>query len=184
MRGAGRTHHASVSVLLLVAVATALGLLVILLAGRGQRVSPAAPGAAPLPGSGELDWVRAAGRAGYRRLLEGLFGEMGFTAEPGGAGGDDVEFIAVDPAPIRGGRVLVQGVLASPGVAVDGDAVRALLDTARAESVGRAVLVTPGRFSEDAREAARGNPVDLIDGEALAALLKKHLPQAYATRTP
>jgi Restriction endonuclease len=45
------------------------------------------------------------------------------------------------------------------------------------------VLVSLGRFSDDAREAARDAPVDLIDGDDLAALVKKHLPQAWATRT-
>jgi restriction endonuclease len=181
--GPARTHHARVSVLVLVAAATALGFLVIMLAGRGQRISPAAPGAARLPGAGELDWVRPFGGEGLQRLLVALFGELGFEAEPAEAGPEAVEFVAVSPAPIRGGRVLVHGELASGGAAVDGDAVRALLDTARAEAVGRAVLVTLGRFSEDAREAARGNPVDLLDVDDLAALLKRHLPQVHATRT-
>jgi len=172
-----------VSVLVLVAAATLVGFLLILLAGRGQPISPASPGGAPQAEAGELAWVRTFGGEGYRRLLVALFGEMGFDAEPGRSGTETVEFQAVNPAPIRGGRILVHGVLASSGAAVAGDAVRLLLDTARAESVGRAVLVTLGRFSEDAQEAARDNPVDLIDGDALAALMKKHLPQAYATRT-
>ena len=54
---------------------------------------------------------------------------------------------------------------------------------ARAESVSKAVLVTLGRYSDEARDTAKDNPVDLVDGAALATLMKKHLPQAYATRT-
>ena len=65
---------------------------------------------------------------------------------------------------------------------VDAEDVRTLIDTARAESVGKAVMVTLGRFSDEARDAARDNPIDLLDGDELAALVKKHLPQAYATR--
>jgi len=172
-----------VSVLVLVAVATAVGFLVIMLAGRGQRLSPAAPGAAAPSGAGELDWVRTFGGEGLQRLLVGLFGELGFEAEPAAVGAESVEFVAVNPAPIRGGRLLVHGVLASGGAPVGGEEVRALLDTARAEAVGRAVLVTLGRFSEDAREAAQGNPIDLLDVDDLAALLRKHLPQVHATRT-
>jgi len=170
-----------VSLLVLVAVALALGFLVILLAGRGQRTSPAAPGAVPQEGPGELAWIRSSGGEGFQRLLVALFAEMGFEAEPGTPGEEAVEFLAVNPAPIRGGRVLVHGALAA--ALVDGDAVRTLLDTARAESAGRAVLVSLGRFSDDARDAARDAPVDLIDGDDLAALVKKHLPQAWATRT-
>jgi len=178
---AARPHHLPVSLLVLVAVALALGFLLILLAGRGQRTSPAASGAAPQEGFGDLAWIRSAGGAGFQRLLVALFGEMGFESEPGAPGEETVEFLATNPAPIRGGRVLVHGALAA--ALVDGDAVRTLLDTARAESAGRAVLVSLGRFSDDAREAARDAPVDLIDGDDLAALVKKHLPQAWATRT-
>ena len=178
-----RTQHQPVSVLVLVAAATAIGFLVILLAGRGQRVSPAAPGEAAQAASAELAWVRPLGSQGFQRLLVALFGEMGFEAEPCEPDLQTVEFFAVNPAPIRGGRILVQGLLSGAGDAVDGDAVRMLLDTARAESVGKSVLVTLGRFSKDARDVARENPVDLLDGDELAALVKKHLPQAYATRT-
>lgn len=182
LRGA-RTHHQVLSVFVLAAVATALGFLVILLAGRGQRVSPAARGGTDQATSAELAWVRPLGSQGFLRLLVALFGEMGFDAEPSEPDAETVEFFAVNPAPIRGGRILVQGRLAGASDAIDGDAVRTLLDTARAESAGKAVLITLGRFSLDAREAARENPVDLVDGDDLAALLKKHLPQAYATRT-
>ncbi|HEY5675316.1 MAG TPA: restriction endonuclease, partial [Myxococcales bacterium] len=80
-------------------------------------------------------------------------------------------------------RIYVRGVLPAAAVPVDADEVLTLIDTARAESVGKAVLVTLGRFSEEARDTAKGNPVDLVDGDALAALVKKHLPQAYATKT-
>ena len=53
---------------------------------------------------------------------------------------------------------------------------------ARAEFVGKGILVTLGRFSTDARDTAKGAPVDLLDGDDLAKLMRKHLPQSYATR--
>jgi len=172
-----------VSLLVLVAAATVLGFAVILLAGRGERLSPAAGDRAAEPDGSDVAWVRALGVQGLHRALRRLFGEMGFETDDGELGEDSVAFHAVDPTPIRGGRVYVQGVLAAPGVAVGGDEVRALLDAARGESAGKAVLVTLGRFGPDAREAARDAPVELVDGEALAALLRKHVPQAWATRT-
>jgi restriction endonuclease Mrr len=76
----------------------------------------------------------------------------------------------------------VRALLGTPGVPVDADEVRNLIETARAELVGKGILVTLGRISDDARDTARGNPVDLLDGDELAKLVKKHLPQAYATR--
>jgi restriction endonuclease Mrr len=173
-----------VSLLVLVAVAAAVGLALILLVGRGQRVSPASPplGATP-EGPPDLSWVRALGADGLDRLLRRLFEEMGL--EPGASehDGGSVWFAATDPRPIRGGRVYVQGIASPPGGRVDGDEVRALADAARAEAAGKAVLVTLGAFSDDAREAAKDVPVELVDGDALAALVKKHLPQVHATRT-
>jgi len=173
-----------VSILVVVLVAGLAGFALILLVGRGQRTSPAAGGGAPPAGDAGLGWVAAGGPESLERLLRLLFGEMGFEverADRGATGG--VDLVAVDRRPIRGGRLYVHGAWGEPGVPVDGEAVRALVDAARGEAASKAVLVTLGRFSGEAREAARDNPVDLVDGDELAALVKKHLPQAWATRT-
>ncbi len=167
--------------LLLAAAATALGFLLILLVGKGQPVSPAASGAAAASEPADLGWVRAGGAAALQRLLASLFAEMGFAPEALQSGAGAVELLASDPTPIRGGTLYVRGLVAADGGPVDADEVRTLLDAARAEAVGKAVLVTLGRFSPEAREAARGQPVDLLDGEELAALVTRHLPQAWAT---
>jgi Restriction endonuclease len=116
-------------------------------------------------------------------MLLSLFAELGFDAERSVRAEDGVDFFAVDPTPIRGGRIYVRGMLASDGLPIQGDDVRALIDTARYDPVAKAVLVTIGEFSDEAREAARDNPVDLVDGDVLAGLVRKHLPQAFATRT-
>lgn len=172
------------NVIWVVAAAAALGILVALLAGRGQRTSPASAAGTPPDETEGLGWVRAHGVAGFERLLLRLFEEMGFQPGPSERTELTVDFFAVDPTPIRGGRVYVHGVFAPAGVPVDGDEVRALADATRAELSGKAVLVTLGRFSPDAHEAARDQPMDLVDGEALAELVRRHLPQAHATRTP
>ena len=169
-------------ILLVAGGATVVGFLLILLIGKGQPVSPAAidkpGGAAPT----ELEWVRGFGIEGFQRLLLTLFTEMGFNAERSERGQSTVDLYANDPTPIKGGRLYVRGVLAQAGVPLGDDEVRNLIEAARAESVGKGVLVTLGDFTGEARDAARGNPVDLVDGRALAVLMKKHLPQAYATR--
>jgi len=171
-----------VGLLLLAGVATVLGFLLILLVGRGQPVSPAATAGTAVAAPAGLGWLRDGGTEALERALRALFAEMGFAPEPGEQGGGAVEFLASDPTPIRGGRIYVRGLLAADGGPVDADEVRTLLDAARAEAVGKAVLVTLGRFSAEAREAASGQPVDLLDGDELAALVKRHLPQAWATR--
>src|ERR1700738_45357 len=198
-------------ILLVAAFATGVGFLLILLIGRTQPVSPASPQFASLESATDLAWVRGFGVEGFQRLLITLFSEMGFSAERSERGAGSVDLYAVDPTPIRGGRVYVDGLLGppgaaaaavdlagvhpprtrggrvsvhgllgTPGVPVDADEVRNLIETTRAELVGKGVLVTLGRISDDARDTARGHPVDLLDGDELAKLMKKQLPQAEA----
>ena len=76
----------------------------------------------------------------------------------------------------------MHGLFVLPGAPADADEVRNTIETARAEFVGKGVLVTLGSFTSDARDAARGNPVDLVDGDELARLVRKHMPQAFAQR--
>jgi hypothetical protein len=169
-------------ILIVAAIATAIGFLLILLIGRNQPVSPASPENLAREGHGDMAWVRGYGIEGFQRLLLTLFTEMGFNPERSERGHSSVDLFANDPTPIRGGRLYVHGVLGAPGVPTDADEVRNMIESARAEFVGKAVLVVLGTFSTDARDAARGNPIDLIDGDDLGKLVRKHLPQAFAQR--
>ena len=171
------------SIVLVVVAATIVGFLLILLAGSGKLLSPASSGGSQRDGTPDLAWVRGYGVEGFERMLLSLFSEMGFDAERSDRGQGTVDFYAVDPTPIRGGRIYVRGVFDTELTPLDAEEVITLIDTARAESVSKAVLVTLGHFSDEARDTAKDNPVDLVDGAALATLVKKHLPQAYATRT-
>jgi hypothetical protein len=166
--------------LIVAAVATGVGFLLILLIGKGQPISPASPSNLAREGHGEMAWVRGYGIEGLQRLLLTLFTEMGFQAERSERGAASVDLFANDPTPIRGGRLYVHGLLGAEPV--DADEVRNTIDSARAEFVGKGVLVTLGTFTSDARDAAQGNPVDLVDGDELARLVRKHLPQAFAQR--
>jgi hypothetical protein len=162
--------------------ATGVGFLLILLIGRGQPISPASPANLVKEGQGELSWVRGFGIEGFQRLLLTLFSEMGFHPERSERGSRSVELFVNDPTPIRGGRLYVHGLFGRPGEAADAEEVRNTIESARAELVSKGVLVTLDTFSTEAREAAQGNPIDLLDGESLSKLVKKHLPQAYAQK--
>jgi hypothetical protein len=169
--------------ILVVAVfATLVGFLLILLIGRNQPISPASPENLAREGHGEMAWVRGYGVEGFQRLLLTLFTEMGFHAERSERGSSSVDLYANDPTPIRGGRLYVHGVLGAIGSQTDADEVRNVIESARAEFVGKAVLVVLGTFTTDARDAAKGNPIDLVDGDELTKLVRKHLPQAFAQR--
>jgi hypothetical protein len=169
-------------ILLVALIAIAIGFALILFIGRNQPVSPASSENLAREGLGDMAWVRGYGIEGLQRLLLTLFTEMGFRVERTERGADSVDLFVNDPAPIRGGRIYAHGVLAAPGVPTDAEEVRNAIETARAESVGKGVLVTLGNFTTEAREAAKGNPVDLIDGDELGKLVRKHLPQAFAQR--
>ena len=169
-------------ILIVAVLATMVGFVLILLIGKGQPVSPAAPENLLRETATDLSWVRQFGIEGFQRLLLTLFTEMGFNPERSERGTTTVDLYASDPTPIRGGRLYVHGLFGAPGVPVEADEVRNLIETARAEFIGKGVLVTLGRFTSDARDTAKGNPIDLLDGDELGKLMKKHLPQAFATR--
>jgi hypothetical protein len=180
--GLAKREEAGMGILLVAALATGVGFFLILLIGRGQPVSPASPTNLVREGQGELAWVRGYGIEGFQRLLLTLFAEMGFHPERSERGARSVELYVNDPTPIRGGRLYVHGLFGPPGEPADAEEVRNTIESARAELVGKGVLVTLGTFSTEAREAARGNPVDLLDGDELGKLVKKHLPQAFAQK--
>ena len=169
-------------ILIVAVLATLVGFVLILAIGKGQPISPAAPENLLRDSATDLSWVRQFGIEGFQRLLLTLFTEMGFHPERSERGASTVDLYASDPTPIRGGRLYVHGLFGAPGVPADAEEVRNMIESARAELVGKAVLVTLGNFSTEAREAARGNPIDLIDGDDLARLARKHLPQAFAQR--
>jgi hypothetical protein len=47
---------------------------------------------------------------------------------------------------------------------------------------GKALVATGGGFSPEARAAAEGAPLELLDGASLLSLVKKHLPPVAVAR--
>lgn len=127
-------------------------------------------------GAPEHAWIASMGAADFGKLLSLLFVELAFEVEKVDVRDGAVDLFAVNPTPITGGRIYVRGLCHPPLGMVDEDEVRIALDTARAEMAGKAVVATAGTFTPKARAAASGAPVDLLDGAALLALVKKHLP--------
>src|SRR5205085_6999173 len=109
-------------ILIVAAVATGVGFLLILLIGKGQPISPASPENLASEGHGEMAWVRGYGIEGFQRLLLTLFTEMGFHPERSERGSASVDLFANDPTPIRGGRLYVHGLFGD-GPATDADEV-------------------------------------------------------------
>lgn len=105
-----------------------------------------------------------------------LFNELGFTTTSTAPQPGRYDLRMEDPTPVTGQRIYVRCVLRPEAGAVQSAEVQAALDTARHEQLAKAVVVSPATFSDEAQLVARGASVELIDGNALAALLRQHLP--------
>lgn len=109
-------------------------------------------------------------------VAQRLFSEMGFAVRAQSQHEGRVDLIVEDPTPVTGQRAYVRCVLTPPAGAVESAEVQAALDTARGESLAKAVVVTPGTFSDEARLLSKASALELIDGVKLSELLRAHLP--------
>ncbi|MFB6811208.1 restriction endonuclease [Streptomyces sp. NPDC056387] len=133
----------------------------------------------------------------FENLVAELFRAMGMeavTTQRSGDGGVDVE--ALDPAPIRGGRIVVQ--VKRYRNTVPPTAVRDLYGTVQDKGANKGVLVTTASFGPGSYTFANGKPLELVPGADLVNLLHQYglrgrlgggaaapaAPAAPARRTP
>ena len=127
-------------------------------------------------------WISRLDAPDLGKLLGMLFAELKFDVEDSRVSEGVVDLFANNPTPITGGRIYIRGVAHPPLGVVGEDEVRNALETARAEMAGKALVATGGVFSPEAKAAAEGAPLELIDGAALMALIKRHLPPIAVAR--
>jgi restriction system protein len=106
----------------------------------------------------------------FEQLLGDLFGNLGLdvgpsTRMPGGA-----RWLATDPRPIFGGKIVVY---AMRGGLAGAAAAHSLAGAVTAAGATKGILVAPGGFESEAHEAVAGRPLELIDGPALLTLLSE-----------
>ncbi|WP_225826938.1 restriction endonuclease [Streptomyces naphthomycinicus] len=109
----------------------------------------------------------------FESLVADLFRAMGMqavTTQRSNDGGVDVE--ALDPAPIRGGKIVVQ--VKRYRNTVPPTAVRDLYGTVQDVGANKGVLVTTSGFGPGSHTFARGKPLELIPGSELVDLLHRH----------
>ncbi|MGW6690637.1 restriction endonuclease [Streptomyces sp. NPDC054961] len=109
----------------------------------------------------------------FENLVAELFRAMGMeavTTQRSGDGGVDVE--ALDPAPIRGGRIVVQ--VKRYRNTVPPTAVRDLYGTVQDRGANKGVLVTTATFGPGSYTFANGKPLELVPGAELVDLLHLH----------
>ncbi|MGI5445941.1 restriction endonuclease [Streptomyces sp. CA-243310] len=109
----------------------------------------------------------------FENLVAELFRAMGMeavTTQRSGDGGVDVE--ALDPAPIRGGRIVVQ--VKRYRNTVPPTAVRDLYGTVQDAGANKGVLVTTSSFGPGSYTFANGKPLELVPGVDLVDLLHRY----------
>ncbi|WP_199833313.1 MULTISPECIES: restriction endonuclease [Streptomyces] len=109
----------------------------------------------------------------FENLVADLFRAMGMqavTTQRSNDGGVDVD--ALDPTPVRGGKIVVQ--VKRYRATVPPTAVRDLDGTVQGAGANKGVLVTTSRFGPGSHTFANGKPLELIPGPELVDLLHRH----------
>ena len=83
-----------------------------------------------------------------------------------------IDIVAINPAPVVGGKLVVQCERQAGLVGVS--VVRDLYGAVTHERATKGLLVSTSDFSADARRFAEGKPLELINGPQLAQLLEEH----------
>lgn len=109
----------------------------------------------------------------FEELVAELFRAMGMhavTTVRSGDGGVDVD--ALDPDPIRGGKIVVQ--VKRYRNTVTPSAVRDLYGTVQSIGANKGVLITTSGFGPTSHAFANGKPLTLVSGTDLVDLLHQH----------
>ncbi|MFJ4829107.1 restriction endonuclease [Streptomyces sp. NPDC088747] len=109
----------------------------------------------------------------FENVVAELFRAMGMqavTTQRSNDGGVDVD--ALDPTPIRGGKIVVQ--VKRYRNTVPPTAVRDLYGTVQDAGANKGVLVTTSGFGPGSYTFANGKPLELVSGAELVDLLHRH----------
>lgn len=138
----------------------------------GRLAKPPAPASQGQRGGWVVDLKRM-DPIDFEDLVAALFQRMGFdvmTTERTGDGGVDVR--AIDPDPIRGGKLVIQ--VKRYRHTIPPAPVRDLYGTMLHEGAIKGILVTTAEFGPGAQQFAAGKPLTLIGGNQLTTLLSEH----------
>ncbi|MGW2123647.1 restriction endonuclease [Streptomyces sp. NPDC001758] len=151
------------------------------LSARPDQLTPVRPSRRPhdvgthvaAHGSDEEPDLFAMDPIAFEGLVVDLFRAMGMqavTTQRSNDGGVDVD--ALDPTPIRGGKIVVQ--VKRYRNTVPPTAVRDLYGTVQDAGANKGVLVTTSGFGPGSHTFANGKPLELISGPELVDLLHRH----------
>ena len=106
----------------------------------------------------------------FERLIADLLRSRGFQIEYSSAGADGgIDILAKLPSGLASGLFVIQCKKYSSKVGVQ--PVRDLLGVVSSKKANKGILITNSQFTQEAKNFASGNPLQLIDGTELSALL-------------
>lgn len=109
----------------------------------------------------------------FEKVCQALVENMGFETKTTKASGDGgIDLIAYNYEPLLSGKYIIQckrykGSVGEP-------ILRDLYGVVTSERANKGILMTTGHFTKSAIAFAEGKPLELIDGKAMLALLKKY----------
>ena len=107
----------------------------------------------------------------FEQILADLFGNMGLEMGTATRGSGGSRWVASDPRPVFGGKVIVY---ACRGVPAGHAATHTVVDTVTSAGATKGIMIATAGYESDAYETASGRPLELIDGPALLTLLAEH----------
>lgn len=109
----------------------------------------------------------------FENICKNLIENMGFSVETTKASGDGgIDLIAYNHEPVLSGKYIIQCKRYSGSVGEP--IIRDLYGVITSERANKGILITTGYFTKSAIAFAEDKPIELIDGEQLDALLKRH----------
>jgi HJR/Mrr/RecB family endonuclease len=112
----------------------------------------------------------------FEHLVVTALQQIGFdtVSQLGVRNDGGIDIIALNNAPIVGGRLVVSAKRYSPERKVGTAAVMELLGSMSYHGFGRGIIITTSRFTSAAREAAERFGIELLDGERFLWLLRQY----------
>lgn len=123
-----------------------------------------------LDGQTGIDSIRQMTWQDFERLVGEVFRRQGYhVEEQGGAGPDG----GIDLVLHKAGRKSIVQCKRWRSVQVGVSPVRELYGVMTAEKADSCIFVSSGTYTEDARDFANGKPIQLIEGDRLASLIRE-----------
>ena len=118
----------------------------------------------------DLNWVRSLSWQNFERQLASVYRQNGYQVEETGGGGPDG---GVDLKLLKDGRSTVVQCKHWKTWKVNVKPVRELFGVMTAEGADAAIFIASGEYTNDAREFARGKPIELIDRNGFLGLVRQ-----------